>query len=254
MIFKNQKSIGGVLLCLFLLASFWEINLSPNFNKKIFASQTTNHVTDIKTEVICSALQNSLNESPVVFNFHLQIPRDQNDYTVFTLDEQTGNYSFVVNEQRQIVFYVNKQNRGYELTDLGSEFYREIAQRQKNIDGSSINDLIDVGIVFETLDKKGEKIIQISAYGGAPSPSTIKIDVPRNVISTSACKYQGRMGVELPGSEVGLEITVIDPSTTMRTIALRRSSVALMALSFLIFNILFMRIKLRNVENLASDE
>jgi hypothetical protein len=62
------------------------------------------------------------------------------------------------------------------------------------------------------------------------------------------------MGVELPGSEVGLEITVMDPSTTMRTIALRRSSVALMALSFLIFNILFMRIKLRNVENLASDE
>ena len=128
------KNIRWVIFCLVMLLGFLRIDLSPKFTRTIFVSETINNDAEISTALICNALQDNLSTSPLWFYFHLKIPRDQNDYTVLTLDEQSGDYSFVVNEQRQIIFYVDKQS--YRLIKLmsseraASEKYPMMTERQ----------------------------------------------------------------------------------------------------------------------------
>jgi hypothetical protein len=249
----NPKNIGRVLFCCVVLLGFWTIDLSPKFTRIIFVSQTKNRNTEIRTALICNALQNNLSNSALELNFHLKIPRDQNDYTVLTLDEKSGDYSFVVNEQRQIIFYVNQQNSGYELTDLGVDMYREIAQKQKNTDGSRISDLIDVQVVFEPADNKGE-LIAVTGFAGNPAPSTVKIIVPKKSIQAGKCGDNGRLGLELQDSSVGIEVAIKNSSLATQSIALRRSSAAAVALLCLTLSRVYTQIKSRNMKSLADDE
>jgi hypothetical protein len=241
-------------LCLCSVLCFWIIDLGPHFSKSILDAKTNNHRIDLKTELVCSAFQKNLSKSAIAFYFHMQIPRDQNDYTVFSADEQSGDFSFVVNEQRQIVFYVRQQNSGYELTDLGNEMYRQIAEGQKKYDGSTITDFIDAAVIFETTSVKGEETIQITTFGGNPSPSTVIIDIPKALLQKGNCNGVGRLGIELQDSDVGLEILVRNQSTTVQSIALRRSSAAIIALLCLVLLGVNARVKSRTMKILAGDE
>jgi hypothetical protein len=250
MILKNFRR---VIFCLVILFGFLRIDLSPKFTTTIFVSETINNDAEISTALICNALRNNLSNSALEFNFHLKIPRDQNDYTVLTLDDQSGDYSFVVNEQRQIVFYVDQQNSGYELTDLGKDMYREIAQKQKNINGSRISDLIDVQVVFEPADNKGE-VIMVTGFAGNPAPSTVEIVIPKNSIQAGKCGENGRLGLELQDSSVGIEVAVKKSSLATRSIALRRSSAAAVALLYLALSCGYAQIKSWNKKSLAEDE
>jgi hypothetical protein len=166
------------------------------------------------------------------------------------LDEQLGDYSFVVNEQRQIIFYIDHRNSGYELTDLGKDMYREIAQTQKKTDGSRVSDLIDVRVVFEPADNKGETIM-VTGIASNPVPSTVKFVIPKNSIQVGNCGDNGRLGIELRDSSVGIEVAVKNSSLTTQS---RRSSVAAVTFLYLALISVYGQIKSRNMKSLAVDE
>lgn len=200
-----------------------------------------NEVKYVDTTEFCKVLKSNLKNRGLAVSFHLEIPRDQNDYQLFRSSNDTRGNFFMINEQRQIVFYPGEASGGYELSDPGPDFYREILQHQKDKAGRPIVDLVDVTIYFQRVEKNGEINILVYGLSGEPAPSTVSKMINGNVFGQTLCEPISEVGLTAMGARGSMEVGVIgNPTDTemRRRVGLWRSLSCLTAIAWaIIFSI-----------------
>ena len=229
------------LLIGFVLSLFAH-SASSGFPPSLFSIHFVNEIKSADTADFCKVLESGLKDRGLAVSFHLKIPRDQNDYQLFrSSNDSKGNF-FMINEQRQIVFYPGEASGGYELTDPGPEFYDEILHHQKDNKGRPIVDLVNSTIYFERVEKDGVSNILVYGLSGEPAPSTVVKSVSANVFEQTMCEPLSEVGLSVIGSSGSIEVGVIGNSTgteMRRRVGLWRSLSCLTAIAWaIIFSIL----------------
>ena len=188
-------------------------SVSSGFPPPLFSVGFVNEIKNVDTTEFCNVLKSGLKDRGLAVSFHLKIPRDQNDYQLFrSSNESRGNF-FMINEQRQIIFYPGEASGGYELSDPGPDFYREILQNQKDNEGRPIVDSVDAAIYLQRVEKDGEINILVYGLSGEPAPSTVVKTISGNVFGQTLCEPISEVGLRAMGVRGSIEVGVIGKPT-----------------------------------------
>ena len=188
-------------------------SVSSGFPPPLFSVGFANEVKNVDTTEFCKVLKSGLKDRGLAVRFHLRIPRDQNDYLLFrSSNEIRGNF-FMINEQRQIVFYPGEESGGYELSNPGPEFYNEILDHQEDDEGRSIFDLVDSTIYFKRTETDGVSNILMYGLSGNPAPSTVVKTISGNVFEQTICEPISEVGFRAKGASGSIGIGVIGKFT-----------------------------------------
>ena len=217
-------------------------SVSSGFPPPLFSVGFVNEIKNVDTTEFCNVLKSGLKDRGLAVSFHLKIPRDQNDYQLFRSSNGSRGNFFMINEQRQIVFYPGEASGGYELTDPGPEFYDEILHHQKDNEGRPIVDLVDSTIYFEQLETDGVSNILVYGLSGEPAPPTVIKTVSANVFEQTLCEPISEVGLRVIGASGSIEVGVIGKSTgteMRRRVGLWRALSCLTAIAWaIVFSIL----------------
>ncbi|MCX6116452.1 MAG: hypothetical protein NT027_02840 [Proteobacteria bacterium] len=205
-----RKSILRKLKYLFLAAAIMTALTSRdqplNIKDKMFTSYSAKNVSEvIDVAVVCDAFSDGLMKSGLVLVLHASLPRDENDYQLFSTSSKEDGMFVSINEQRQLVLYFGKASAGYEITVPDPEFITDVTGRKFDKSGKPIIDQLHATLFITRLDKTDDQVA-LEAMTGSPFSSTVVNVIPLAQITNSRCDETSTIGLGVEGTTGGVDI------------------------------------------------
>jgi hypothetical protein len=228
------KSISHKLKYLFFIAAIMTALTSRDqplsLKDKMLTSYSAKSVSKvIDIAVVCDAFSDGLVKSGLVLFLHASLPRDENDYQLFSTSSKEDGMFVSINEQRQFVLYFGKASAGYEITVPDSEFIADVTGRKFDKSGNPIIDQLHTSVFITRLDETDDQVA-LEALTGSPFLSTVVTVIPLAQITNSRCDGTSTIGLGVEGTTGGVEIGKIgktSKSMLMRDFIARRSIASL---------------------------
>ena len=195
---------------------------------------------EVDTAVMCAAFKDGLLKTGLVVGLHASLPRDDNDYELFSTSASAEGLFVSINEQRQFILYFSKASPGYEITMPDPEFVADISHRMVDTVGLPVVDYLDTTIFITRLDESSDQVA-LEAMTSSPFLSTVVKIIPLSSITNLGCGKTGTLGLGTSGTSAGLDIgktgktskaSMLRPIYTQRSVASLFIAMWLMSLWF----------------------
>lgn len=232
---KPKRSLHGILVIAMLIAissrgKYWDTPTSVS----VVAGQENTGLDE--STFVCTAFRDGLNRSGLVFDLHVSLPRDQNDYLVFDTSPNGNALSIQINEERQFVVYFGNADSGIEISRPSPEFAAELNQQTSDLDGNPIFDNLNTTI-FLTANNVPTETVAIEGYTSTPFLSSVVKVVPASFITNVACSGMRALDTGIAGSKVGIDMGLTgrtSKAALLRPIYFKRGIASLLILVWLI--------------------
>lgn len=160
---------------------------------------------EVDTAVMCAAFKDGLLKTGLVVSLRASLPRDDNDYELFSTSDEADGMFVSINEQRQMVLYFGKGSAGYEITMPDPEFIADVANRLIDKNGNVVVDRLSTTVFLTRLGFSNENIA-IEAFTSSPFLSTVVKVVPLALLSNTRCSGKGNLGLEIDNSTAAIDV------------------------------------------------
>ena len=219
----NWLKYSSLLLALILAVSSrgksWDV---PN---EMVSIGVGSDIKAIDTAVICASFSDGLFKTGLVIGLHASLPRDDNDYQLFSTSSEGDGMLVSINEQRQLVIYFGKS--GYEITMPDPEFISDVAHRRIDRSGNVVVDELNTTVFLTRLGFSNENFA-IEAFTSSPFLSTVVKVVPLASLSNTRCSGKGNLGLGIDNSTAAIDVgqtgktskaSMLRPIFVMRSVA-----------------------------------
>ena len=196
---KHFLLLMGLVLALNSRGRLWDI---PN---EVMSSSAKGEIAEVDIAVMCEAFKDGFLQNGLVIGFHASLPRDDNDYQLFSTSVKDDGMLVSINEQRQLVIYFGKASVGYEITMPDSEFIEDVSNRMVDKDGQTLVDQLSTTMFVTRLDESSDQVA-LEAMTGSPFLSTVVKIVPLSSFTTVSCDESGTLGLGINGTFAGLDL------------------------------------------------
>ena len=191
---------------------------------------------EVDTAVMCAAFKDGLLKTGLVVGVHATLPRDDNDYELFSTSVDANGLFVSINEQRQFILYFGKASAGYEITMPDPEFIADVSNRTVDKVGNPIVDNLDTTIFVTRLDESSDQVA-LEAMTSSPFLSTVVKIIPLSLITSISCDKLGTLGLGISGTSAGLDIGKTgktSKASMLRSIYVQRSVASLLVVLWLV--------------------
>ena len=190
---------------------------------------------EVDTAVMCSAFKDGLLKTGLVVSLRASLPRDDNDYELFSTSDEADGMFVSINEQRQMVLYFGKGSAGYEITMPDPEFIADVANRLIDKNGNVVVDRLNTTVFLTRLGFSNENIA-IEAFTSSPFLSTVVKVVPLASLSNARCSGKGNLGLGIDNSTATIDVGQTgktSKASMLRPIFIQRSLASLFVVLWL---------------------
>ena len=222
--------LAAILLTLVSRGSSWSV--PPNLS----SASVGNKVEDVDTANMCAAFKDGLLKTSLVVGLHASLPRDENDYELFSTSVDANGLFVSINEQRQFILYFGKASAGYEITMPDPEFIADVSNRTVDKVGNPIVDNLDTTIFITRLDESSDQVA-LEAMTSSPFLSTVVKIIPLSSVTNLSCGKSGNLGLGISGTSAGLDIGKTgktSKASMLRSIYVQRSVASLLVVLWLV--------------------
>ena len=222
--------LAAILLTLVSRGSSWSV--PPNLS----SASVGNKVEDVDTANMCAAFKDGLLKTSLVVGLHASLPRDENDYELFSTSVDANGLFVSINEQRQFILYFGKASAGYEITMPDPEFIADVSNRTVDKVGNPIVDNLDTTIFITRLDESSDQVA-LEAMTSSPFLSTVVKIIPLSSVTNLNCGKSGNLGLGISGTSAGLDIGKTgktSKASMLRSIYVQRSVASLLVVLWLV--------------------
>ena len=222
--------LAAILLTLVSRGSSWSV--PPNLS----SASVGNKVEDVDTANMCAAFKDGLLKTSLVVGLHASLPRDENDYELFSTSVDANGLFVSINEQRQFILYFGKASAGYEITMPDPEFIADVSNRTVDKVGNPIVDNLDTTIFVTRLDESSDQVA-LEAMTSSPFLSTVVKIIPLSSVTNLSCGKSGNLGLGISGTSAGLDIGKTgktSKASMLRSIYVQRSVASLLVVLWLV--------------------
>ena len=187
-------------------------------------------IETVDTHAMCDAFKDGLLKTGLVLGFHASLPRDDNDFRLFSTSMEDDGMFVDVNEQRQLIIYFGKASDGYEITVPDPEFISDVGSRFIDKNGDSVSDVLNT-TVFLTRLGFSEESVAIEAFTSSPFLSSVVKIIPLAQITNTRCSGEGILGLGIDNSSAALEVGQTgktSKASMLRSIFVQRSVASLL--------------------------
>jgi hypothetical protein len=191
---------------------------------------------EVDTAVMCAAFKDGLLKTGLVIGLHASLPRDDNDYELFSTSADAEGLFVSINEQRQFILYFSKASAGYEITMPDPEFVADISHRMVDKVGLPVVDNLDTTIFITRLDESSDQVA-LEAMTSSPFLSTVVKIIPLSSVTNLSCDKSGTLGLGTNGTSAGLDIGKTgktSKASMLRPIYVQRSVASLLVALWLV--------------------
>jgi len=184
---------------------------------------------EVDTAVMCAAFKDGLLKTGLVIGLHASLPRDDNDYELFSTSTDANGLFVSINEQRQFILYFGKASAGYEITMPDPEFIADISDHMVDKVGQPIVDNLDTTMFITRLDESSDQVA-LEAMTSSPFLSTVVKIIPLSLITSISCDKLGTLGLGTNATSAGLDIGKTgktSKASMLRSIYVQRSIASL---------------------------
>ncbi len=160
---------------------------------------------EVDTAVMCSVLKDGLLKTGLILSLRTSLPRDDNDYELFSTSDEADGMFVSINEQRQFILYFGKESAGYEITMPDPEFILDVANRRIDESGNVVVDELNTTVFLTRLGFSNENIA-IEAFTSSPFLSTVVKVVPLALLSNTRCSGKGNLGLGIDNSTAAIDV------------------------------------------------
>ena len=220
----------GMLVAITSRGNSWSV--PPNFSSVNVGGKTE----EVDTAVMCAAFKDGLLKTGLVIGLHASLPRDDNDYELFSTSVDANGLFVSINEQRQFILYFGKASAGYEITMPDPEFIADVSIRPVDKVGNPIVDNLDTTIFITRLDESSDQVALESMTSG-PFLSTVVKIIPLSSVTNLSCGKSGNLGLGISSTSAGLDIGKTgktSKASMLRSIYVQRSVASLLVVLWLV--------------------
>jgi hypothetical protein len=207
-------------------------NVPPNLSSVNVGGKTE----EVDTAGMCAAFKDGLLKTGLVVGLHASLPRDENDYELFSTSADAGGLFISINEQRQFILYFGKASAGYEITMPDPEFIADVSTRMVDKVGQPVVDNLDTTIFITRLDESSDQVA-LEAMTSSPFLSTVVKIIPLSSVTNVSCDKSGTLGLGTNGTSAGLDIGKTgktSKASMLRSIYVQRSVASLLVALWLV--------------------
>ena len=222
--------LAAILLTLVSRGSSWSV--PPNLS----SASVGNKVEDVDIATMCAAFKDGLLKTSLVVGLHASLPRDENDYELFSTSVDANGLFVSINEQRQFILYFGKASAGYEITMPDPEFIADVSNRTVDKVGNPIVDNLETTIFITRLDESSDQVA-LEAMTSSPFLSTVVKIIPLSSVTNLSCGKSGSLGLGISGTSAGLDIGKTgktSKASMLRSIYVQRSVASLLVVLWLV--------------------
>ena len=228
--FKHLCLVAALLLAITSRGKSW--GTPPNLSSVNVGGKTE----EVDTAVMCAAFKDGLLKTGLVVGLHATLPRDDNDYELFSTSVDANGLFVSINEQRQFILYFGKASAGYEITMPDPEFIADVSNRTVDKVGNPIVDNLDTTIFVTRLDESSDQVA-LEAMTSSPFLSTVVKIIPLSSVTNLSCDKSGTLGLGTNGTSAGLDIGKTgktSKASMLRSIYVQRSIASLLVALWLV--------------------
>ena len=225
-----------VLLAVALICSITSRGKSWGTPLNLSSVNVGGKIEEVDTEVMCAAFKDGLLKTGLVVGLHASLPRDDNDYQLFSTSTDADGLFVSINEQRQFVLYLGKASAGYEITIPDPEFIEDVSNRIITKDGLPVVDKLDTTVFMTRLNESSDQIA-LEAMTSSPFLSTVVKIIPLSSVINMSCGKTGTLGLGTSSTSVGLDIGKTgktSKASMLRSIYVQRSFASLLVALWLV--------------------
>jgi hypothetical protein len=185
---------------------------------------------EVDTAVMCAAFKDGLLKTGLVVGLHASLPRDDNDYELFSTSADADGLFISINELRQFILYFGKVSAGYEITMPDPEFIADVSTRMVDKVGQPVVDNLDTTIFITRLDESSDQVA-LEAMTSSPFLSTVVKIIPLSTVTNLSCDKSGTLGLGTNRTSAGLNIGKTgktSKASMLRSIYVQRSVASLL--------------------------
>lgn len=227
---KHGLLLTGMLVAITSRGSSWSV--PPNLSSLNVGGKTE----EVDTAVMCAAFKDGLLKTGLVVGLHASLPRDDNDYELFSTSADANGFFVSINEQRQLILYFGKASAGYEITMPDPEFISDVTHRRVDKSGNVVVDELNTTVFLTRLGFSNENIA-IEAFTSSPFLSTVVKVVPLASLSNTRCSGKGNLGLGIDNSTAAIDVGQTgktSKASMLRTIYVQRSVASLLVALWLV--------------------
>ena len=235
--FKNPfRYFSLVFLALAILLAVASHGASWHTPSNISSERIGGKIEKVDTSLLCGAFKDGLLKTGLVVGLHATLPRDDNDYELFSTSVDANGLFVSINEQRQFILYFGKASAGYEITMPDPEFIADVSNRTVDKVGNPIVDNLDTTIFVTRLDESSDQVA-LEAMTSSPFLSTVVKIIPLSSVTNLSCGKSGNLGLGISGTSAGLDIGKTgktSKASMLRSIYVQRSVASLLVVLWLV--------------------
>lgn len=194
-----------ILLLIALLVAVTSREISWDVPADAITVKASGRREEIDTAKICLLLKEDLMKTGLILDLQVSLPRDDNDYEIFSTSADLDGLFISINEQRQFILYFGKESAGYEISMPDPEFIADVAQRRIDASGNAVGDHMRTTVFVTQLGLSSE-FIAIEAFTSSPFLSSVVKTVPRALLSNIHCSERGSLGLEIDNSAAAISV------------------------------------------------
>ena len=228
--FKHLCLVAALLLAITSRGKSW--GTPPNLSSVNVGGKTE----EVDTAVMCAAFKDGLLKTGLVVGLHATLPRDDNDYELFSTSVDANGLFVSINEQRQFILYFGKASAGYEITMPDPEFIADVSTRMVDKVGQPVVDNLDTTIFITRLAESSDQVA-LEAMTSSPFLSTVVKIIPLSSVTNLSCDKSGTLGLGTNGTSAGLDIGKTgktSKASMLRSIYVQRSIASLLVALWLV--------------------
>jgi hypothetical protein len=227
---KHGLLLTGMLVAITSRGSSWSV--PPNLSSVNVGGKTE----EVDTAVMCAAFKDGLLKTGLVVGLHASLPRDDNDYELFSTSADADGLFVSINEQRQFILYFGKVSAGYEITMPDPEFIADVWNRTVDKVGQPVVDNLDTTIFITRIDESSDQVA-LEAMTSSPFLSTVVKIIPLSSVTNLSCDKTGTLGLGANSTSAGLDIGKTgktSKASMLRSIYVQRSIASLLVALWLV--------------------
>jgi len=201
----SLKFLKHLSLVLSLLFVFMSRGKSWDIPTDMVSVSTKGQTEEVDNSVMCAAFADGLLKTGLVVGLHASLPRDDNDYELFSTSADADGLFVSINEQRQFILYFGKASAGYEITMPDPEFISDVTHRRVDKSGSAVVDELNTTVFLTRLGFSNENIA-IEAFTSSPFLSTVVKVVPLASLSNTRCSGKSNLGLGIDNSTAAIDV------------------------------------------------
>ena len=227
---KHGLLLTGMLVAITSRGNSWSV--PPNLSSVNVGGKTE----EVDTAVMCAAFKDGLLKTGLVVGLHASLPRDDNDYELFSTSADADGLFVSINEQRQFILYFGKVSAGYEITMPDPEFIADVWNRTVDKVGQPVVDNLDTTIFITRIDESSDQVA-LEAMTSSPFLSTVVKIIPLSSVTNLSCDKTGTLGLGANSTSAGLDIGKTgktSKASMLRSIYVQRSIASLLVALWLV--------------------